>query len=134
MVLSSMVERQRSDGSFVYQVARTWVVLRSSANKSKEMFPLVRVIFVVEYLSLKDSIMLKFQLEEQTTLTFWRLLQDTDSELELISQFCSSFNPFPSLPSAATDDRKQFQCRNIVLNNKTTPLFWGFQPSYDTSP
>ena len=58
MVLSSMVERQRSDGFFVYQVVRTWAVLRSSASKSKEMFPLVRVIFVVEYLSLKDSIML----------------------------------------------------------------------------
>ena len=59
MVLSSMyVERQRSDGSFVHRVVRTWVVLRSSANKSKEMFPLVRVIFVVEYLSLKDGIML----------------------------------------------------------------------------
>ena len=58
MVLSSMEERQRSDGSFVYQVVRTWVVLRSSANKSKEMFPLVRVIFVVEYLCLKDCIML----------------------------------------------------------------------------
>ena len=35
----------------------------------------------------------------------------------------SSFNPFPSLPSVATDDRKQFQCHNIVFNNKTTPLF-----------
>ena len=57
MVLSSM-ERQRSDGSFVYQVVRTWVVLRSSANKSKEMFLLVRIIFVAEYLSLKDGIML----------------------------------------------------------------------------
>ena len=58
MVLISMVERQRSDGSFKYQFVRTWVVLRSSANKSKEMFPLVRVIFLVEYLSLKDGIML----------------------------------------------------------------------------
>ena len=39
----------------------------------------------------------------------------------------SSFNPFPSLPSVATDDRKQFQCCNIVFGNKTTPLFLGFQ-------
>ena len=24
----------------------------------------------------------------------------------------------------ATDDRKQYQCQNIALNNKTEPLFW----------
>ena len=31
----------------------------------------------------------------------------------------SRFNPCPSLPSIATNDRKQFQCLNIVLINKT---------------
>ena len=35
-------------------------------------------------------------------------------------------NPCPFLPFEATDDRKQFQCRNIVLNNKTGPLFLEF--------
>ena len=35
----------------------------------------------------------------------------------------SSFNPFSSLPSVVTDNRKQFQCLNIVLNNKIGPLF-----------
>ena len=39
---------------------------------------------------------------------------------------CSSFNPFPSLPSLATNERKQFQCLNIVLNNKTEQLFLEF--------
>ena len=39
----------------------------------------------------------------------------------------SSFNPFPSLPSVATDDRKQFQCCNKVFNNKTRPLFFYIQ-------
>jgi len=34
----------------------------------------------------------------------------------------SSFNPFPSLPSVATDG-KQFQRRKIVLNNKARSLF-----------
>ena len=33
-----------------------------------------------------------------------------------------SIQPFPSLPSAAADDRKQFHCRKIVFNNKTRPL------------
>ena len=35
-------------------------------------------------------------------------------------------NPCPFLPFEATDDRKQFQCRNIVLHNKTGPLFLEF--------
>ena len=33
-----------------------------------------------------------------------------------------NFNPRPSLSSMATDDRKQFQCLNVVLNTKTVPL------------
>jgi len=40
--------------------------------------------------------------------------------------FFSSFNPLPSLPSVATDDRKQFQCRKIVFNNKARALFLEF--------
>ena len=36
------------------------------------------------------------------------------------------FNPCPSLPSVATDDRKQFQCLNVALNNKTGLLFLEF--------
>ena len=35
----------------------------------------------------------------------------------------SSFNPFSFLPSVVTDKRKQFQCQNIVLDNKTGRLF-----------
>ena len=35
----------------------------------------------------------------------------------------SSLSPCPSLPSVATDDRKPFQCLNIVLNNKSGLLF-----------
>ena len=40
-----------------------------------------------------------------------------------------SFNPCPSLPSVATDDRKQFRC----LNNKTKPLFLEFNLCEDAS-
>ena len=47
-------------------------------------------------------------------------------ELEQIGPMFPSFNPFTFLPAAATDDRKQSQCRNIVFNNKTGPLFVGF--------
>ena len=32
--------------------------------------------------------------------------------LKKLAQLFSSFNPFPSLPPIATDDRKQFQCLN----------------------
>ena len=38
-----------------------------------------------------------------------------------------SFNPCSFLLSIATDDRKQFQCLNIVLNNKTGPSFLEFK-------
>ena len=50
----------------------------------------------------------------------------TASMLENISPIFSSFNPFPALPSVATDDRKQFQCCKIVFNSKTRTLFFEF--------
>jgi len=45
----------------------------------------------------------------------------TASKLEKIGPISSSFNPFSSLPSVAADDRKHFQCRKIVFNNKARP-------------
>ena len=38
----------------------------------------------------------------------------------------SRFNPWTSLPSVATDDRKQFLYLNIDFNIKTGPLFLEF--------
>ena len=35
----------------------------------------------------------------------------------------ASFNSCLSLPSVSTNGKKQFQCLNIVINNKTGPLF-----------
>ena len=42
---------------------------------------------------------------------------------EKVSRSFSSFNPFPSLPSVATNDRKQNKRYDIVLNSKPRPLF-----------
>ena len=53
---------------------------------------------------------------ELTIMNFLVTFQDMASKREKIG---SSFNPFPSLPSVTTDDRRQFQCVKIVLNNKT---------------
>ena len=39
----------------------------------------------------------------------------------------SSFNPCPSLPRASTDNRKQFQYLNIVLNKKLWTTIFGIQ-------
>ena len=39
----------------------------------------------------------------------------------------SNFNPFPSMPSVATGDGKQFQYLQIVLNNKTRSLVLEFK-------
>ena len=38
----------------------------------------------------------------------------------------SSFNPCPSLLSVATEERKQFQCLNMVLRIKTRTLVLEF--------
>ena len=54
------------------------------------------------------------------------IFENIAPKLEKIGPIFSSFNPFPSLPSVATKDRKQFQCRKIVFNNKTRPLFLEF--------
>ena len=43
-----------------------------------------------------------------------------------LEMFGLSFNLIPSLPSVATNDRKQNKCDNIVLNNKPGPLFLKF--------
>ena len=54
------------------------------------------------------------------------IFDDMAPKLEKIGPIFSSFNPFPSLPSVATDRSKQFQCHKIVLHNKTRPLFLEF--------
>ena len=41
----------------------------------------------------------------------------------------SSFNQFPSMPSVATGDRKQFQYLQIVFDNKTRSLVDARAPS-----
>ena len=65
----------------------------------------------------------EFYQGELTIIIILVIFEGMASKLEKIGPIFSSFNPFPSLPSVATDDRKQFQCRKIVLNNKTRPLF-----------
>jgi len=47
------------------------------------------------------------------------IFKNIASKLEKIG--LKSLNPFPSLPLVATDDRKEFQCRKIVFNNKARP-------------
>ena len=47
-------------------------------------------------------------------------------KLEQFGRTFSSLNPCPFLPSVATtDDRNQFQCLKIFLNNKFAALFLG---------
>ena len=43
-------------------------------------------------------------------------------------------SPYPSLLSVETDDRKQFQCVNVVVNDETrgNPTFYRRQPSQQT--
>ena len=48
------------------------------------------------------------------------------SKLQKVAPTFSSFNPFPSLPSVATNDRKHNKHHNKALNNKPRPLFLEF--------
>jgi len=61
-----------------------------------------------------------------TIIIFFVIFENIASKLEKIGPIFSSFNPFPSLPSVATDDRKQFQSRKIVFYNKARALFLEF--------
>ena len=47
-------------------------------------------------------------------------------KLEKVGPILLRFNPYSLLPCIATDDRKQFQCSNVVSENKTGPLFLEF--------
>ena len=51
----------------------------------------------------------EFYQGELTLTTILVIFEDMASKLEKIGPIFSSFNPFPSLPSVATDGRKQFQ-------------------------
>ena len=57
-----------------------------------------------------------------TIITFLLIFAGIALKLENVGPTFSSFNPHTSLPFVETDDRKQFQCLNIVFNNKTAPL------------
>jgi len=50
----------------------------------------------------------EFYQGELTIIIFLVIFEDIASKLEKIGPIFSIFNPFPSLPSVATDDRKQF--------------------------
>ena len=74
----------------------------------------------------KKKISNKLHYGALTIITFWVIFAGIGLKLEKVGQTFSSSNQCPPLPSVATDDRKEFQCLNIVSNNKTEPLLLGF--------
>jgi len=68
----------------------------------------------------------EFYQGQLTIIIFLVVFENIASKLEKIGPIFSSFNPFPSLPSIATGDRKQFQWRKIDFINKARPLFLEF--------
>ena len=62
----------------------------------------------------------------QPIIGFLILFVEIASKLEKVVPTISNFNPFLSLPSVATNDRKQNKRHNIVLNNKPRPLVLEF--------
>ena len=58
-------------------------------------------------------------------IVFWNISSGISLKLEKKNGATfSNFNPFPSLPASfATDDRNQFQCLNMVLNNRSASFF-----------
>ena len=68
----------------------------------------------------------EFYQRQLTIIIVLVVFENIASKLEKIGPIFSSFNPFPSLPSVATGDRKQFQWRKIVFNNKARSLLLEF--------
>ena len=66
----------------------------------------------------------EFYQRELTIICFLVIFENMASKLE--KEIGPIFNSFPSLPSVATDDRKQFKCHKIVFNNKARSLFLEF--------
>ena len=67
----------------------------------------------------------EFYQRRLTLINSLRIFEHVASKLEK-NWPISKFNPFPSLPSVATGDRKQFQYLQIVFNNKTRSLVLEF--------
>ena len=64
--------------------------------------------------------------KELPIISFLLFFVEIVSKLENVGPVFSSFNPFPSLPSVSTNDRKQDKHHNIFLNNTPRPLFFEF--------
>ena len=85
-------------------------------------FVLIILKLVVGNLFMKSIIF--GHLKEDITLIFgekanydykYQLLDDARQKLEKLSLNFSSYNPFPSCPSAVKDTCLQFQCSNIAI-------------------
>ena len=61
-----------------------------------------------------------------TTINFLRIFGTRGIKSWKNGQFFSNFNPFTSMPSVATGDRKQFQYLQMVLDNKPRSLVLEF--------
>lgn len=73
--------------------------------------------------------------KEQPIITFLLFFVEIakHQNLKRLAPPFSSFNPFPSLPSVAKNDKKQIGRHNILLNNKPSrPLFLEFSWGQDT--
>ena len=67
-----------------------------------------------------------------TTINFLRIFGTRGIKTWKNWPIFSSFNPFPSMPSVATGDRKQSQYLQIVFNNTTRSLVLEFNWCEDT--
>ena len=72
------------------------------------------------------KILNEFYQRELAILIFLGDFLEHSIKREKISPIFYSFDPFPSLPSVATNGRKQLHCRQIAFNNKARPSFLEF--------
>ena len=79
---------------------------------------------------LRFSFLMPYWLFPHNTVTFYKYFCcsrfcefHSGVKLEKVGPTSSIFNPRPSLPSVANENRKQFQWLNVLLNNKTGPFF-----------
>ena len=104
--------------SSIRKIAVTWILGRVFAYLPSYYFQILDLIYWTVLICYFDL--------------FWIAWHWKTAILEKIGNFFSSLNPFPSMPSVATEDRKQLQYIQIVLNNKTWSLVFEFSWCEDT--
>ena len=90
----------------------------------------IKISTLVHTYGIPDNPVARYEIyswhKELFLFNFWCLSEDTVSKLEKSWPVFSSFDPFSSVPSLASNNKKYLHCTSMVIGNKSTALFFGF--------